>query len=229
MPTIAENLQRVRERVVHAALKAGRSPESVRLVAVSKGQPAGSLREAIAAGALEIGENYVQEAEAKFAELGGAAVVRHLIGPLQRNKAGRAAMLFDMVQSIEDVRTATALGARARSAGRVIEILVEVNVSGEATKHGVSPEAATDLVAELSGAPGVRVVGLMGVGPAVGAAGEGEVRRAYQGLAALFGRLPSANRQVLSMGMTGDFELAIAEGSTMVRIGTALFGPRLPR
>lgn len=224
MNPIAENLNVIQTRIARAAEQCGRKAEEIRVVAVTKTQPAAAVREAIQAGAREIGENYVQEAEAKFAEIGGAPVKRHLIGHLQRNKAGKAAALFNVVQSVDSLELAQALGRRAETLGRTLEVLLEVNISGEASKFGVPPEQVLDLAGQVVAVSGLEFKGLMGIGPLSG--DERETRRSFRLLAELWERLPAAHRQVLSMGMTGDFEWAIAEGSTMVRIGTALFGAR---
>lgn len=225
--TIAENLREVERRVAEAASRAGQRPEAVRLVAVSKMQPLAAVRQAVDAGVRELGENYVQEAEEKLPLLeapGGERLVRHLIGHLQRNKAGKASELFDVVQSVDSAALARALGRRAAERGRVLDVLIEVNISGEATKFGVAPEAALPLAEEVAAIEGIRLQGLMGIGPLNG--GERTVRAGFRRLAGLFEKLPAEHRQVLSMGMTGDFETAIEEGSTMVRIGTGIFGAR---
>lgn len=207
-----------------AAARAGRNPGEIRLVAVTKMQPVEAIRAALAAGVTEFGENYVQEAERKLAELGPVPATRHLIGHLQRNKAGKAAALFDMVQSVDDAALAETLGRRAVLLNRCLDVLIEVNVSGESSKSGVSADRALELAAQAASIPGIRVQGLMGIGPLSGDARA--TGAAFRKLAALFQQLPAVQRQVLSMGMTGDFELAIAEGSTMVRVGTGIFGPR---
>jgi PLP dependent protein len=222
--TVAEYLRDIEERIARAAEKSGRRREEIRLVAVSKTQPVERVREALAAGVTELGENYVQEAEEKFDALGEVRVVRHFIGHLQRNKAGKAAALFDVVQSVDSAALAQALGRRSLDLGRILDVLIEVNVSGEASKFGVAPEAAAELAAQVREMPGVRLQGLMGMGPLTG--DEAATRRSFQTLYQHFDRLPAENRHVLSMGMTGDFELAIAEGSTMVRVGTGIFGAR---
>ena len=221
---IAENLIVIQQRIALAAERAGRKSESIRLVAVTKTQPASVVRAAIEAGAREIGENYVQEAEAKLDELGPIPATRHLIGHVQRNKAGKAAALFDVVQSVDSLELAQALGRRAEALGKRLEILLEVNISGELSKFGVPPERALDLAGQVVTVSGLELKGLMGIGPLSG--DERETRHSFQLLARLWEKLPAEHRQVLSMGMTGDFEWAIAEGSTMVRIGTALFGAR---
>jgi hypothetical protein len=223
--TIAENLRDVQDRVARAAERSGRRAEEIRLVAVSKTQPVERIREAIAAGAGEIGENYVQEAEAKLPQLAGLPVVRHFIGHLQKNKAGKAVALFDLVQTVDSVELARALGRRALAIEKTLDVLIEVNISGETSKFGVAPERAVDLAAEVAAVPGLRLQGLMGIGP-LAPGDEAAERNSFRLLASLYERLPREHRQVLSMGMTGDFETAIAEGSTMLRIGTGIFGAR---
>jgi hypothetical protein len=224
LSSVAENVIGVRERILRAAEKAGRRGEEVRLVAVTKTRPPETVREVLAAGVEELGENYVQEAEEKWAALGKVPAVRHLIGHLQRNKAGKAAALFDMVQTVDSLALAEALGRRAGLLGRTLDVLIEVNLSGEATKFGVAPEEALDLAAEVAAVPHLRLQGFMGMGPL--GADERTVAQSFRRGRALFEKLPGEHRRVLSMGMTGDFELAIAEGSTMVRVGTGLFGAR---
>lgn len=225
MRTIAENLREVQERIDRAAERSGRNAAEIRLVAVSKTQPVDAIREALAAGASEIGENYVQEAEGKLPVLADAPVVRHFIGHLQKNKAGKAVALFDLVQTVDSLELAQALGRRALAVSKTLDVLIEVNSSGEASKFGVAPERAVDLAAEVAAVPGLQLQGLMGIGP-LAPGDEAAARNSFRLLASLFERLPSEHRQVLSMGMTGDFETAIAEGSTMLRIGTGIFGAR---
>lgn len=223
-PSIADNLNRIRERIARAAESAGRDPAEIRLVGVTKTLPAAVVREGLEAGLTEIGENYVQEAEAKLAELGSISAVRHLIGHLQRNKAGKAAALFDVVQSVDSVGLARALGRRAGEQGRSLEALIEVNISGEVSKFGIRPEETLDVAAEIADIDGIKLKGLMGIGTLNG--DPSAVRKGFQALRRLFEELPEDHRQILSMGMTGDFEPAIVEGSTMVRIGTGIFGFR---
>jgi len=220
---VAENLLSARERIAGAADRVGRNAEEIRLVVVTKTQPVERVREALAAGAEEIGENYVQEGERKFGELPPVGV-KHLIGHLQRNKAGKAALLFEMVQTVDSLELAKALGRRAVAAGRTLDVLIEVNASGEDSKRGAAPERALDLAGEAAGVDGLRLLGLMGMAPFTD--DERAVRRCFQELRRLYDSFPGAHRQVLSMGMSGDFELAIAEGSTMVRLGTVIFGAR---
>jgi PLP dependent protein len=224
MATIAENVQRVEARIQAAAARSGRSAASIRLVAVAKTVEPERIRAALAAGVQEIGENYLQEALPKFAELRGHSFIRHFIGHLQRNKAGRAAETFDVIQSLDSEPLARAVGRRAQAAGRTVEALIEVNVAGEASKSGVAPGSALALAEVVAPIPGIRLAGFMGIGPL--GTDEAETRRAFRTLAGLFAQLPATHRQVLSLGMSGDFEIAIEEGSTMVRIGTGIFGLR---
>jgi pyridoxal phosphate enzyme (YggS family) len=234
---IAERLAIVRERMARAAARAGRDPASVRLVAVTKTQPPAAVAAAVDAGVTDIGENRVQEAIAKFAELGwagaGAATVRrHLIGHLQTNKAKLAVQHFDMIHSVDSARLASELNRHAAAAGIIRDILVEVNVSGEQTKFGLAPEAVPDVLAQIaSSCPALRVQGFMTMAPFEA---QPEATRPVfarlRELASQWRRDAAAGGlQVgseLSMGMTNDFEVAIEEGATLVRIGTAIFGAR---
>lgn len=219
--TVADRLRATHARIEAACAAHGRDPAGVRLVAVSKRQPDLRLREAYAAGHRDFGENYVQELERKRLLLPDDAHW-HLIGHLQRNKAKRVTEAF-LVHTLDSERLARALSDAARAAGRRVPVLVEVNLAAEATKTGVSAEGAPALVVEASRLPGLEVRGLMcvpppGQGPAYFAqlASLARVLRAETGLA-----LPE-----LSMGMSDDFEDAIRAGATLIRVGTALFGPR---
>ncbi len=228
---IVERLAEVRGRIAEAARRAGRDPGSIALMAVTKGFPREIVQEALAAGLSLFGENRVQEAEDKFVGLAGPAEL-HLIGHLQRNKARNAAALVSCVQSIDKVETAVALDTRAAEQGKTIDILLELNTSGEASKSGFSSREellyGLDAIVRLGS---LRVRGLMTVGPLTDDAGK--VRASFAHLRSLFDELRSGATiprfDMLSMGMSGDFELAIEEGSTLVRIGTALFGQRGPR
>jgi pyridoxal phosphate enzyme (YggS family) len=224
MSLIAENLKRLQERVEAAARRCGRQPGEVRLVAATKGVEPARIREAIALGVREIGENYVQEAIPKLQELAELDFTRHFIGHLQRNKAGIAVGAFDVIQSLDGPALAEAVARRARALGRDVDVLVEVNVAGETSKTGAAAETALALAEAVAETPGLRLRGLMGMAPLEG--GERSARGAFRRLRALYERLPAENRGILSMGMTGDFEVAIEEGSTMIRIGTGIFGQR---
>jgi hypothetical protein len=226
MNGIAENIKRIEERIETAARRSGRQANEITLVAVTKTVAAERIREAVGAGVTEIGENYVQEAEPKLQKLRDLPLRRHFIGHLQRNKAGRAVEWFDVIQSLDSLPLAEAVARRAQTTSRSVDVLLEVNVAGEASKSGVAPERALDLALQVARLDGIRLMGLMGIAPL-----DGDVaaaRSAFRRLRSLFETLPESNRHALSMGMTGDFEIAIEEGSTMVRIGTGIFGLRPP-
>ena len=224
---LKDRLEVVRARMAAAAERSGRGPEAVTLVAVVKTVPADVVAGALALGLTDLGENRVQEAEGKIAALGRGCARWHMIGHLQRNKAGRAVELFDRVHGVDGPELAAALSRRAVEAGRRLPVMIEVNVAGEASKFGVAPEGAGALVAAIARLPGLALDGLMTVGPAVARAED--TRAGFRRLRALRDRITGASGTALpelSMGMSGDFEVAIEEGSTMVRIGSALFGPR---
>jgi pyridoxal phosphate enzyme (YggS family) len=228
MATIAENLKRVQERIGEAAARAGGPAGAVTLVAVSKSQPVEAIQAAVAAGVEILGENRVQEAQAKVGAVGGA-VAWHLVGHLQRNKVKAALGLFDMIQAVDSLRLAQEIGKRATQAGREARILLQVNTSGVESQFGVDPDAALDLAGEVAGVEGVGVEGLMTIGAFL--PDPEDVRPCFVRLRELRDRiaaagLPGVSMAHLSMGMTGDFEVAIEEGATMVRIGTAIFGER---
>jgi PLP dependent protein len=222
---IAARLGQVRERIALAAARAGRDPAAVRLAAVSKAQPAAAIREAWEAGQRLFGENYVQELLAKQAELDGLeGLTWHFIGHLQRNKVksvvGRVATL-----AVDSERLVAEVSKRATDRSEVVDVLLEVNLGGEATKSGCAPGAAGALLDAARRAPAVRVVGLMVIPPFdIGA----EAARDYfKALRELRDRLGGeAALPELSMGMSHDFEVAIEEGATLVRVGTAIFGER---
>jgi pyridoxal phosphate enzyme (YggS family) len=223
MPGIADNLRRVTERIEAAARRSGRNASDITLVTVTKTRSVSEIREALACGVTDIGENYVQEAEAKRGEIGDAATW-HMIGHLQRNKARHAVEVFSVIHSVDSEALGRELGRRAEAAGKRVDALVEVKISDEATKFGVEPSEAVSLVDKISEVSGIRVCGLMGMAPFV--ADPEETRPYFSKLKELWDRLPDEQRLYLSMGMTQDFEIAIEEGSNMVRIGTAIFGPR---
>ncbi len=215
---LERNLEQVRERIRSAAARAGRDPGEITLIAVSKVFPAGAIREAYALGLRDFGENYVQEFEGKaplLRDLEGARF--HLIGHLQSNKARRAAELFDSIQSVDTEK----LARRLNDAGKPLEVMIEVKLSPEESKSGLDPQAAAPLIAAVRALPNLRLRGLMTMPPWFD---DPEDARPY------FRRLRelAAHHGVtgLSMGMSGDLEVAIEEGATHVRVGTALFGPR---
>lgn len=225
---VAGNWRRIHERAVAAAERAGRDPRTVRIIAVSKTKPAALVEQALAAGAVDIGENYVQEATQKKPHV-AAAATWHFIGHLQRNKARRAIELFDVIQTVDRASLAEALDRHARELQRRVRVLLEVNVGAEASKSGVAPDALARLLDELGGCAALQVDGLMTIPPP--APSPRQVRSHFRMLRELRDRLrPSAPGNAplaeLSMGMTDDFEMAIEEGATMVRVGRAIFGRR---
>lgn len=226
MSEIEARLALIRERLERAAGRSGRDPSQVVIVAVTKGHPASRVDELLAAGIDQIGENRVQEAQAKKPEVRGQATWR-LIGPLQRNKVRRALELFDRLDAIDRWEVAAEVSRRAVAAGRVVPVLVEVNAGGEVQKHGFAPEAVPGFFARLHELPGLRVEGLMTVAP--WAEDPEEVRPVFRRMRELRERLRDQfglELPWLSMGMSHDFEVAVEEGATMVRLGTALVGPR---
>ena len=220
MSDIAENLSRVKERIAQAAVRAGRSAESIKLVAVTKTVDAQRIREAIAAGVTDIGENYVQEAEAKWREIDDAANW-HFIGHLQRNKARAAVKFFSLIQSVDSMDLAEEIGRRAAKLEKTQDVLVEVRISEEATKFGVEQEEAVGFVGKIAEVEGLRVLGLMGMAPFL--PDPEDSRPYFATLRKIWDKLPEEQRLYLSMGMTADFQVAIEEGATQVRIGSALF------
>ncbi len=220
------DLAAVRTRIAAAAARAGRRADEVSIVAVTKGHTVERAREAAAAGLLDLGENRVQEALAKQDAWPGAPVRWHLIGHLQRNKAKLAAGRFALIHSLDSVRLAEALEAAAAAAGIVQEVLVEVNLAREPQKSGALPEEAPALLARAAALPHLAVRGMMAMAPYTTDAGV--QRQVFRQLRQLRDRLatPDLPLGVLSMGMSGDFEIAVEEGATMLRLGTILFGER---
>ena len=224
--SIRDNLQRVREQIADACARAQRDPASVQLMAVSKMHPVEALLEAHAAGQRLFGENRVQEFAAKRALLGDAAIETHLIGPLQNNKTSKAAELFDAVDSLAELKTAQRLNSAAEALGKTLPVLIEVKLSPEESKHGLAPEELPAFLHALKPLAHLNVRGLMTVPPF---SDDANAARPY------FVRLRELRDQNiaahptltdLSMGMTHDFAVAIEEGSTCVRVGTAIFGAR---
>ena len=222
------DLAAVRGRIAAAAARAGRRADDVTIIAVTKGHPPERVREAAAAGLLDIGESRVQEARQKQAAWPDAPVRWHLIGHLQRNKARLAVGRFALIHSLDSVRLADALESAAAAAGVVQEVLVEVNVAREPQKSGAMPAEAPDLVARAARLPHLRVRGLMALAPYE--APVEEQHAVFRALRELRDRLARDSQlgtlDQLSMGMSGDFEAAVEEGATLVRLGTILFGER---
>jgi pyridoxal phosphate enzyme (YggS family) len=221
MSDISTNLERVRERVARAAERCGRRPDDVLLVGVSKTVDVARIREAVGAGLRALGENRVQEAKEKVAEV-GRPVPWHLIGHLQTNKVRDALALFDVIQSLDRLELAREIDRRTQ--GRAVEVLLQVNVGGEASKGGFEPGEVGAALEAVAAFPALRVRGLMTIPPAVERAED--ARPWFRSLADLAKRHRLGE---LSMGMSADFEVAIEEGATMVRVGTAIFGARPPR
>jgi pyridoxal phosphate enzyme (YggS family) len=222
-------IEAIRRRIEKAAADAGREPTSVRLVAVSKTVPADRVRAAIKNGITLLGENYIQEAREKIEALREFPIAWHFIGHLQSNKAKYAVRLFDLIHSVDSIKLARELDRQAGKIGKIQDILIQVNTGKEASKSGVYVEEALTLLREAGQMSHIAIKGLMTLPPYFNA--PDRVRPYFQALRELRDRiasesLPGIVMDELSMGMTGDFEAAIQEGATLVRIGTALFGER---
>jgi hypothetical protein len=229
MRDIASRLSSIRERIGNAARSVGRDPSSVRLIAVSKTFPLEAVREAFDAGQREFGENRVQEGLQKIERSADLSIRWHLLGHLQTNKARKAASAFAMIQSIDSVEVLQKLDRGAADEGRAPELLIQVDLAGEATKFGVPPAEVLRLFDAAAACHAARVVGLMTLPPLADT--PEDARRWFRQLRELrdgwlASGVPSALLRELSMGMSGDFEVAIQEGATMVRVGTAIFGSR---
>ena len=219
--------QVARQRIAEAAKAAGRDAATVRLLAVSKTFPAAAIRDVHALGQRSFGENYVQEARRKHDELADLPDIQwHLIGPLQSNKARVAAGCFDWIETIDRIDIAKRLDGARGDSTKPLEVLVQVNASGEASKHGVVPENAVELARQVAALPNLRLRGIMGIPEAT--EDVHRLRQQFRTLKACYDACRAAGLAVdtLSMGMSADLELAIAEGATEVRVGTGIFGAR---
>ena len=225
---VARNVEEVLDRIGDAASRALRDPSDVKLVAVTKTVEPDRIVEAIEAGVTCIGENRVQEAARKFAaDL--PPVEKHIVGHLQTNKVKKALLLFDMIQSVDSVRLAREISAVCRSSDRSVDVLVEVNTSGEETKYGFEPDEVVAAVEEMADLPGLDIRGLMTIGAFL--PDPEDVRPCFRRLRELRDEIgerviPGVSMEHLSMGMTNDFEVAVEEGATIVRVGRAIFGER---
>ena len=224
-----KRLEKVQERIRQAAESCSRDADSVRLVAVSKTIPAGTVKAAIEAGVAILGENYMQEAREKFNTLVQYPVSWHFIGHLQSNKAKYAVRLFDLIHSVDSFKLARELDKQAKKVDKIQQILVQVNISAEDTKSGISADEAPGLISEISRLENLSIRGLMTMPPYFYQ--PEKVKPFFADLRELRDQikaqaLPNVSLEELSMGMTGDFEVAIEEGATLVRIGTAIFGER---
>ena len=225
MPDIADNLARVRERIELAAARVGRDPKEIKLVAVSKGQSLERIEQAVAAGVEILAENFVQEARPKILRLRGK-VSWHFVGHLQTNKAKYAVELFDLIQSIDSIKLAQEVNRQGGKQGREVPVLVQVNISGERTKFGVERGQALALIKETPTMKNLKLLGLMTIPPL---SDDLENSRPYYvSLRKFKEEVAGAGIPIveLSMGMSADFEVAVEEGATLVRVGTAIFGPR---
>lgn len=226
--SIRDNLDAIEQRIGSACARAGRGRSEVTLVAVTKTRTAAEIEEAIKAGIAQVGENRVQEATAKKPQVTLTATW-HLVGSLQTNKAKKALELFDVVQSVDSLHLAIELQKRCEQMGKHVTALIEVNTSGELSKHGVQPDAVPDMVAEVLKLDRLQLAGLMTIGPGLAIDDPEASRPCFRTLRTLaedcrqrFGAaLPH-----LSMGMSSDFKVGIEEGATIIRVGTAIFGPR---
>jgi pyridoxal phosphate enzyme (YggS family) len=224
--TIKNNLEIIKEKIKKAALKANRNPEEIKLVAVTKTATIEQIKEAISAGVKIIGENKVQEAKEKYQIL-TADIEWHLVGHLQSNKVKYAIEIFDCIHSVDSIKLAQEIDKRSLQFGKITNVLLEVNVSGEETKYGIKPEEVEPFLKEISEFSRIRIRGLMTIAPI--AEDKEEVRPYFRKLRELSEEIKSKSiknvkMDYLSMGMTEDFEVAIEEGANMVRIGRGIFG-----
>lgn len=226
---LLENLNQLRKRITDTARQCNRNPASITIVAVSKTQGVPLIIEAIEAGVEALGENRIQEARDKWPQiqdaLASSGAEFHLVGHLQRNKAKYAVRMFDLIHSLDSDRLAIEIDKRARDVGKIQRVLIEVNTSDEKTKFGVPPDETKDLIQVVLDCPNLKLEGLMTVGPLYG--GSIGARTSFKILKRLRDELGGTNLLPrLSMGMTQDFEEAVEEGATILRIGTAIFGER---
>ena len=225
---VVENLREVEKKVCEACRRSGRDRDEVTLIAVSKTKPVSMIEELFAVGTRDFGENKVQELCGKYEAL-PKDIRWHLIGHLQRNKVKAVVDKACLIHSVDTLRLAEAISQEAQRQGRVVPVLIEVNVAGEESKFGVSPEETEKLVGEAAKLPGIQVQGLMTIAPFV--ENPEENRAVFSNLKKLYVDIKTKNidnvaMNVLSMGMTNDYEVAIEEGATMIRVGTGIFGVR---
>ncbi len=229
MDDIARNLEAVYKGIARATQQAGRKPESVTLIAVSKTKPVELIRQAIAAGQLDFGENYAQEMRDKTAEIDDPEVRWHFIGHLQTNKVKYLARSVSLIHSVDSLKLAREISKRAQTEARDIEVLIELNLGSEATKTGIESAKAEELIRSVAGLENIKVCGLMTMPPFF--ADPEDSRPFYRQLRQIRDELQNVlgsevDLSRLSMGMSHDYEVAIAEGATLVRVGTAIFGER---
>ena len=226
---MCERLEQIRAHVEEACRRSGRNPDEITVVAVSKRKPASMIRELFNCGQRVFGENYVQEGVAKVEELADLDEIKwHFIGHLQRNKAKLAVQHFDWIETVDSERLANALNKRAQELNKCVNVLVQVNIGQEESKYGVMKEDVPPLLEHVHGLSNLKLKGLMTIHPV--SSSKEEARKWFSQMAALKRELeasyPEMDLSELSMGMSRDYDIAIEEGATIVRIGTALFGPR---
>jgi hypothetical protein len=222
--SIADNIKTIKTRIEQAAKRAGREASDIKLVAATKDVPVELIKEAIDAGLMDIGENRVQEARSKFDQLKDHSVTWHMIGHLQTNKVKHALEIFSVIQSVDSERLAKDISDKAN---KKIDVFIEVNTSGEESKFGIAPDKAAAFARHVSGLPKLKLSGLMTIGPL--SSDESKTRQSFRELLKLFKQikelnLPAVELKYLSMGMSDDYEIAVEEGSNMVRVGRAIFG-----
>ncbi len=226
---LIDRINNIKSRIKTTAVSCGRDPETIRLIAVSKTKPAHMLEEAIKAGAKDLGENYIQEADKKISSLSQYPVSWHFIGHLQSNKAKYAVRLFDLIHTVDTMKLARELDKHAKKIDKIQNILIQVNIGEEILKSGVNEKDAENLIKEISPLRNLSIKGLMAIPPY---SDDPEKTRPYFkalfDLKALINKkaIPNVSINELSMGMTNDYTIAVEEGSTLVRVGTAIFGKR---
>lgn len=222
---IKENLENIRHRIKKTGQKVGRNPSEIELVVVTKSVNLAQIKEAVSAGVDIIGENRVQEAKEKFSQIKDCHLKWHLIGHLQKNKVKKAIEIFDLIQSVDSLELAQEIDTKAAQINKMMDILIQINVSGEESKFGLSPALAIEIIQEISKFKNIRIKGLMTIAPLV--SNPEDARPFFRALAQLKDKIPeigNVQMKYLSMGMSNDFEVAIEEGSNMVRIGRLIFG-----
>lgn len=235
--TIAERIDELRRRIAESAARCGRKPEDIGIIAVTKTHPVDFIHEAFAAGLTHFGENKVQEAKEKFSHIDSsritAPITRHLIGHLQTNKVRQAVEIFDVIHSVDSIRLATEIDKRAYTKDRVMPVLIQVNTSREKSKYGIDPDETLKLIKQVAEFKNVKITGLMTIGALTASTSNDpeKVRSFFKRLRELRDfiadqKIPNVDMRELSMGMSHDFETAIEEGATMIRIGTVIFGKR---
>jgi pyridoxal phosphate enzyme (YggS family) len=229
MSVIANNLERIKERIKSACARSNRKPEEINLVAVTKTVDIERIKEGITNGIKIIGENRVQEAKEKYLAIGNS-VEWHMVGHLQTNKVKTALEIFSLIQSVDTIHLAEEIQKRTSALNKIIPILIEVNTSGEETKYGLNPEDLSSTITSIQTMSNISIQGLMTIGPGLAIENPEASRKSFQLLYELKNKVETEFKiklPCLSMGMSTDFEIAIEEGSNMIRIGTAIFGERV--